>query len=224
MLRPTSRRVTWPLSYRRLMAESEGLIDHTGRAGTPEQKAITRPLIEDIKRYCRWERRHSGLMHTVADAGSRPGQICGLRDIIITLIHQGALFGYMKERQLRGRDRDLLIRAFHPWSDYRQAVIEEHSNYVRSQSSSLCARYLATKLGDDALLDWYGGYHELFDDYFELFCDTVIAEGTGEILSYAPLLRDRKAVVMAERRRILDRVWIPGNWTSSLVPKALGIR
>ena len=32
------------------MAESEGLIDHTGRAGTPEQKTITRPLIEDIKR------------------------------------------------------------------------------------------------------------------------------------------------------------------------------
>ena len=224
MLRPTSRRLTWPLTYRHLMAESEGLIDHTVRVGSPDQKALLRPLTDDIRTYCLWERRHSTLMQSVAESGSRPEQIRDLSDVIISMIHQGALFQYLREKSVRGRDREILIKAFHPWCDYGQAVIEEHNHYIRAHSSSLCARYLAMKLGDEHVRDWFGTYQTLFTRYFELFCDTVIAQGTGRALTYEPLLREHKALVMAERRRILDRVTRPGSWRTSLVPQALGIK
>ena len=105
------------------MVESEGLIDYACESGTPAQKAVTQPLIEDYRRYLNWEKRHARLMQVVADSRTTQQQVHRLRQIIIEMLHNGALFKYLRDYGIRGRDRELLVASFYPTRDFNDAVV-----------------------------------------------------------------------------------------------------
>ena len=61
-------------------------------------------------------------------------------------MHRKALFEYLHRQARRGADRRALIQHFHGSKSFTQAVVSEHSNYLRSVASLLCVEHLGATL------------------------------------------------------------------------------
>ncbi len=93
-----------------------------------------------------------------------------------SLIHRKALFEYLRERGVRGNQRDTLIRHFFPQRDVEDSVRVEHAQYLRSAASYLCVGYLGRDLMFDALFaEPLAEYDEVYEAYFRAHCDRIIA-------------------------------------------------
>jgi hypothetical protein len=69
---------------------------------------------------------------------------------------------------------------FRPGRNYENAVVSEHSLYLRKACSFLCSTHVGTDVvADPAFLDPMQRYEELYDEYFTLYCDTLL-EQPGE--------------------------------------------
>ncbi len=195
MVTPSARKFTWALDYKSLMAESEALVHYALVAGTDHQKQIIERLTEKYARYLSWERHHSSLMNKVANSETTDEQAYALRKISVTMVHLGALTRYLKNNEVRGRDRKLLVTSLNSYRDYIDAIVREHATYIRAETSSMCARYLSIKLGDKDLVRWYGRYCSVYDDYFESFCNRIIGQERGVDSPMDALLCLKKAEV-----------------------------
>ena len=204
------------------MDESVVLIDYALVAGSDHQKALIGRLTEKYSRYMGWEYRHAGLMKKVADSDTRYRQIYDLRVVTMSMVHLGALTRYLKKRKIRGRDRKLLVAGLHRHQDYIGAILREHTNYIRAEASSLCTRYLGIKLGDAGLGGWYGQYRRAFDDYFETFCDGIVADGRGESFPMEVFLKHKKGEVARLRAQMLNSPHRP-PWTRRDISLHIGI-
>jgi hypothetical protein len=106
-----------------------------------------------------------------------------------SLIHRKALFDYMREKGLRGPDRETLIQHFFPQRDFADSMRLEHMQYVRSSASYLCVEHVGRNLMFDTLFAApLAEYEEMYHEYFHAHCDQIVADAKGlsvpvEILS-----------------------------------------
>lgn len=191
------------IDHKHLMAESEGVIAHVKHRGRGEPRHIARRLTEKPQRYYDWESRHAGLMTGVADSTSVMAQVHSLRKILLTSVHVSALPRFLKQRQVHGQDRETLVKIFHAYGDFTKAVLQEHATYLRAESTSLCARYLALKLGDSNMRNWLADYYDQYDEYFAMFCEAMLADARGEDYALRPLLYEKKLMVHQRRAAVL---------------------
>lgn len=186
------------------MEESESLIAYAVTGGSELQKSVAQTLSEHYRRYMSWEGRHSGLMKPVSDANTNIEQVRDLRAITLTLVSTGAVTRYLKCSGTRGKDRKFLMQGLHPHQDYVCSIVKEHSRYLKSEASSMCARFLARKLGDPRVGTWFSSYKTLYDEYFAMYCDCLIAEKRGYADPLSALMLEKKKEVYTLRKTILQ--------------------
>ena len=164
------------LSHARLMEESESRIETMAREGSPSQALVARRVLEDTQLYRLWASEHWRLMRSVANEGRTDRQVVALRNACFGLIHRKALFEYLRQQQITGRDRHIIFELLYSGQDYAKAVISEHSNYVRSTSSLMCSHHVGLELFEDrALGDPLLRYELRYADYFRVFCGSALA-------------------------------------------------
>jgi hypothetical protein len=157
------------------MRESTNRIEDALRSKDSHEHLVAQRLLANPAVWNAWEIEHSGLMRQVADFAALRNQAVALRHAALRLIHGKALFEYLKKHNVRGNARTTIIAHFHQTLMYEHAVVAEHMVYVRKAASFLCASHLGTELvHDPAFLDPMVQYENLFTEYFELYCSTLV--------------------------------------------------
>jgi len=101
--------------------------------------------------------------------------------------------------------RKAVLAYFRPGRSYEHAVIAEHSQYLRKSCSLLCANHVGSDLvRDPAFLDPMQRYEELYAEYFDLYCTTLIGGPGGQLDSRQSLLPLLKHQLNEWRAAILD--------------------
>lgn len=168
------------LTHDRLMEASHECLKDASTSGQPRAEIIASRLLENSHIYKSWESEHAALMRNVAaerlPAAQRESMLAGS----FSLIHRKALFEYLRERKLRGAQRELLIQHFFPQRDFADSMRVEHMQYVRSAASFLCVEHVGRDLMFDALFEEpLAQYEEIYHEYFYAHCDQIVAERTG---------------------------------------------
>lgn len=195
---------TRPLCSNVYMNLSESRIESIRWSGSEDERWYVDRLFDKPLAYRRWESSHFSLVKKVAANRTSRGQIYGLRKARFSLVQRQALFQHLRDAEVRGRRRELLISAFHPAAEFRKAVASEHEQFLRSNSSLLCSDYLGSKLLKDdrfeAELDMYrSGYM----DFFSLYCDWVVAESQGGDFPLRPMLSEMKQTLSRMQARMI---------------------
>lgn len=168
-------------SHARLMRVSTDRIESASRSDDVREHLIAQRILATPGSWSAWELEHSGLMRQVADFAVLRNQAVALRNAALRLIHGKALFEYLKKPATRGEARAKVLAHFHRTLLYADAVVAEHSVYARKTASLLCASHLGTDLvNDPAFLDPMVHYENLFTEYFELYCSTLIPSEDAE--------------------------------------------
>ena len=167
---------TQGLSHALLMEQSESRIENMAREGSTAQALVARRVLDDTRLYRHWEAEHDRLMRTVADEHRPLGQTLALRHACFGLIHRKAMFDYLREQKITGKDRHAVFELIYGEQDYVKAVLVEHANYVRSASSLICSSHLGlTLLEDRAYGEPLLRYEQRYADYFRVFCGAALA-------------------------------------------------
>ena len=194
------------VSHLRLMEESEARIADIARDGHPAQALIARRVLDDTRLYQRWEAEHDRLMRSVAGEARGQRQATALRRASFGLIHRKAMFEYLRDQKIIGRDRHAVFDlVYGPEHDYAATVVSEHSNYVRAAASFVCSLHVGlTVLRDRAFAEPLSRYELLYADYFRAFCGTALSSNqykTGDTLrTLVPYLKRQLSTL---RRAIL---------------------
>src|SRR5215469_8064329 len=198
----------WVYKHQRLMEESERCVEAIARSGRPEDQTLASRILEHPAVHQRWISEHDRLIRGVSEQAKLERQMYALRRSTFSLIHRKALFGYLRDDHVVGTRRQHLFSLFYGPRDYAGSVIAEHGNYLRSNPSYLCTRFLADELmHDGAMQGPLQLYEEWYAEYFKIFCDSALAETPDEkeavtaLSALQPLLKHR---LIEARQAILE--------------------
>lgn len=193
------------IGHARLMRESTDRVQAALNSGDVKEQLVARRILENPSAWEQWEREHSNLMRQVAAHNAMPAQVASLKRTSLSLLHGKALFQYLREGEVRGLRRKAVLAYFRPGRSYEHAVIAEHSQYLRKACSLLCANHVGSDLVcDPAFLDPMHRYEELYAEYFDLYCTTLIGGPGGLFDSRQSLLPLLKHQLNEWRAAILD--------------------
>jgi hypothetical protein len=191
------------LSHDRLMEASHECLKRASKRGQPQAEVIATRLLQDTSAYKAWENEHSSLMRDVAAERLPAAQRESMLTASFALIHRKALFEYLRERQVRGTQREALIQHFFPRRDFADSMRVEHMQYVRSTASYLCVEHVGRDLMFDALFESpLAEYEEIYHEYFYAHCDQIIANSSGLSIP-AEILGSMKNRVSEWRKALL---------------------
>lgn len=167
-----------PISHARLMRASTDRVEAALKYGEAAEQLIARRILESATNWEQWERAHSDLMRRVASRNARL-QVEELKQTTFRLLHGKALFQHLSQAEVRGEERKRLMAHFRPGRSFEAALISEHGDYLRKALSFLCTNHLgADVVGDPAFIDPMLRYEELYCEYFDLYCRSLL--GTHE--------------------------------------------
>ena len=171
------------------MEYSEQYLALAAQAGSSEETQVATRLLQDVPLYRKWEQAHGRLMRGVAARRQRPQQAAELKKIGFLTLHRKAPFEYLRDRQVQGQARRLLVRALFGTQEYTQTILREHTAYLSSAASfyctdSLCGDLLRDTAFSEALDHYQNAYHE----YYRAYCDSLLAEQAGETSPVEALL------------------------------------
>ena len=197
------------LSHSLLMEESWTHVGAVAESGAPLQQQIASRVLDEPTRWRHWESEHSAFMHDVAGQPRAPDQLTALRRLAFTLIHRKALFEYLRASDGPGRRRHQVLALFYEGRDPANALLAEHSTYLRAACSHWCATHLGSRLmGDGIFLEPIEEYETLYAEYFESYCRCALTRRDDPQLkeerSLLPFLKyqldqRRRAILMAPR-------------------------
>jgi hypothetical protein len=176
-----------------LMDVSESRLDVLRYAGTEDERLVIRRLLDQPAAYRRWGAFHYPIMQKVAATRNSREQLVRLRQSNFVLLHRQALFEYLRESGVTGRDRETLFQLFYGQINYARAVITEHAHYLQSNSSLYCTDHLQLQLMQDTrFVEGFEQYRRLYMEYFALYCGWAIGESRGFDYATEPLLVEMK--------------------------------
>ena len=191
------------ISHARLMRESTDRVEAALNSPDLSEQLIARRVLENPRSFQTWEREHASLLRPLVNCNARR-QVAGLKQTTFRLLHGKALFQYLRQSGVRGSHREQLIAHFRPGRSYEAAMIAEHGAYLRKACSFLCASHLGSDVvGDAAFLDPMDRYEELYTEYFNLYCNSLIGTG-ADADSQRALLPLLKQELNEHRLAILD--------------------
>lgn len=177
------------ISHARLMRESTDRVEIALRGDDDKEHLVAHRILESTNTWQLWESEHSSLMRQVADYSVLRTQAAALRHTALRLIEGKALFEYLRKNQVRGEARCQILQHFYPTRGYHYAVIAEHGNYLRKACSFICASHVGTGVVEDpAFLDPMQHYEDLYNEYFNLYCNTLFPRGGVDSASERSLL------------------------------------
>jgi hypothetical protein len=192
-----------PISHARLMRASTDCVEAALKHGEAAEQLIARRILESATSWEQWERAHSDLMRRVASCNARL-QVEELKQTTFRLLHGKALFQHLSQAGVRGEERKRLVAHFRPGRSFEAALISEHGDYLRKALSFLCTNHLgADVVGDPAFVDPMQRYEELYCEYFDLYCRSLLGihEEAESQRALLPLL---KRQLGEHRAAILD--------------------
>ena len=193
------------ISHARLMRVSTDRVQTALTSADHTEQMIARRILENPEAWSQWEAEHSNLMRQLANCGVRRVQVAALKHASFRLLHGTALFQFLRNGTVRGRDRTRVMAHFRPGRSYASAVVSEHNVYLRKACSYLCANHLGSDVIEDpAFLDPMQRYEELYAEYFNLYCGTLLTGEDSDVVSQSALLPLLKKQLNEYRWAILD--------------------
>ena len=168
------------ITFVRLMDVSERSMWRTD-AQPDYYRAPVFHVLDDGPSYQRWETTHARLMRPVADARRYAEQTVVLRRVALRLIHRRAFIDYLRTAAVRGALLERLFAVFYGPTDFRQAVIREHAQYMLAAASGYCIEVLVDSVEDTDGCRMLERYQVLYQEYFGLFGRFIAAELTGDV-------------------------------------------
>ncbi len=156
--------------HRKLMDESEYALQSAADSSPLRVSRVVNTVLSDSRIYALWELRHANLMLPVAEHSGKKGQIVALRNAEVQLVHQRALFNYLRANRVRGEERRQVFRMFHSTRDYHETVLAEHRQYMLAVSSRVSADHLVDIMHDPNSKNLLRQYEKLYTRYFEMKC------------------------------------------------------
>lgn len=195
------------VTHKQLMDESEAHIEQAAQRGPAGDRQIAQQLLASPVAYRNWEAAHSQMMASVARPHRSAAQASTLLSTAFTLVHRRAFFEYLRGQNITGPRRRDLVQHFHASKSYTQAVVAEHTNYLHSSASLICAeRFGETIVPHQAFGDAFRRYYEVYGAYFRSYCHNYLAPTAidNEIsASVRPLVPQLKRDVLALRAKLL---------------------
>jgi hypothetical protein len=195
------------VTLKQLMDESESHIEFSAQRGPRGDKQIAQQLLASPVEYRNWEAAHSQMMASVARPHRSALQASTLLTTAFTLVHRRAFFEYLRGQNITGTRRRELVQHFHARQSYTQAVVTEHTNYLHSSASLMCAERLGeTIVPHQAFGDSFRRYEQVYTEYFRSYCHNYLAPTAidNEIsASVRPLVPQLKRDVLALRAKLL---------------------
>ncbi|HLW24110.1 MAG TPA: hypothetical protein VKT22_07095 [Steroidobacteraceae bacterium] len=189
----------------RLMRESTDCIEAAVHDPDAPEQLVARRVLESPLLWQQWESEHSMLMRQLASCAVRRTQVSALKETTFRLLHGRALFHFMRTHRISGSQRVEILAHFRPGRSFDAAIIAEHGVYLRKACSYLCAGHLGREvIADPAFLDPMQRYEELYTEYFDLYCSSLIGGEAGEAGSQRALLPLLKKQLGEYRQAILD--------------------
>lgn len=211
-----------------LMDFSEARLEILRWSGTDEERRVVTRLLDHPSGYRCWGAFHYPLMQKVAATRSRREQRVRLRRTTFALLHRQALFEYLREKRITGRDREVLFAAFYGQTDYSRAVLTEHAHYLQSNTSMFCADHLVMQvMHDDSFADGFASYRQQYMEYFSLYCDRAISETRESGFAMQGLVIEMKRQLSQTAARLIhlpehrpERRSASRPWSAAPPPKA----
>lgn len=193
------------ISHSRLMRESTDRVHTALTSSDNDEQLVARRILENPAVWLQWESEHSILMRQLANCGVRHAQIAALKHATFRLLHGKALFQYLRRSEVRGHERTQVIAHFRPGRSYENAVVAEHNLYLRKACSYLCASHVGSDVVEDpAFLDPMQRYEELYTEYFNVYCSSMVQTSNEDAASQQDLLPLLKQQLNEYRWAILD--------------------
>jgi hypothetical protein len=193
------------ISHARLMRESTDRVEAALASTDKNEQMVARRVLENPAAWSQWESEHSLLMRQLANCGLRHTQIAALKHATFRLLHGKALFQYLRGSEIRGSERIQVMAHFRPGRHYANAIVAEHSVFVRKACSYICVNHVGSDVvSDPAFLDPIPRYEELYTEYFEVYCSSLIKPHEKESSSQLALLPLLKQQLNEYRWAILD--------------------
>jgi hypothetical protein len=193
------------ISHARLMRASTDRVQTALKSSDSNEQLVARRILENPSAWEQWESEHSSLMRQLANCGVRHAQVAALKHVTFRLLHGKALFQYLRSSEVRGEQRSQVIAHFRPGRSYENAIVAEHNVYLRKACSYLCANHVGSDVVEDpAFLDPMQHYEELYAEYFNVYCSTVVQTPDSDAISQRSLLPLLKKQLNEYRWAILD--------------------
>ena len=193
------------ISHARLMRESTDRIHAALQGSDTNEQLVARRILESPTHWSAWENEHSVLMRQLANCGVRTAQVAALKHTTFRLLHGKALFHYLRQSEVRGVGRAQVMAHFRPGRSYETAVFAEHNLYVRKACSYLCASHVGSDVvADPAFLDPMQRYEELYAEYFDVYCSSLMDAADSHAVAQQALLPLLKKQLNEYRWAILD--------------------
>jgi hypothetical protein len=148
-------------------------------------------------------------MWRVARGKRRERQIIDLRLAATEQIHRAALVRYLRDSEVTGRERILVLREFYGALDTHCAILAEHRSYMQAVSSQVCALDLLTLSNDRMGVRLIKAYEREYALSFAMDRDRTRALNDGRPYILGHLLPEIKESAVKLRRRILSGEHLP---------------
>jgi hypothetical protein len=195
----SSQRAVTGYSSARLMEYSEQYLQFASQATASEEANVATRLMQDVPLYRMWEQSHGRLMRGVAARPRRSHQIVELKKISFLTLHRKAPFEYMRDRRVHGQARRALVRTLFGTQEYTQCILREHTAYLSSAATFFCTDSLCGDLmRDEAFSEALVHYQDAYNEYYRAYCDSLLAQQTGETApldSLLPYLRYQLKII-----------------------------
>lgn len=193
------------ISHACLMRESTYRVQLALSSADATEELVARRIHESPAVWSAWEREHSVLMRQLANYGVRTAQTAELKRATFRLLHGKALFQYLRSSEVRGETRTQVMAHFRPGRSYETAVVAEHNVYLRKACSYLCAHHVGSVVVEDpAFLDPMQQYEQLYTEYFDLYCTSLVSSPPQAFAAQHALLPLLKKQLNDYRWAILD--------------------
>ena len=193
------------ISHARLMRESTNRVQTALESPDINEQLVARRILEHPAAWSAWESEHSMLMRQLANCGVRNAQVAALKQTTFRLLHGKALFQYLRGSEVRGRGRRQVMAHFRPGRSYEAAIVTEHSVYLRKACSYLCANHVGSDVVEDPCFhDPMQQYEQLYTEYFDMYCSSLVESPDGDSLAQHALLPLLKKQLNEYRWAILD--------------------
>jgi len=193
------------ISHARLMRESTDRVQTALHSSDDNEQLIARRILGSTTVWSQWEGEHSALMRQLANCGVRHAQVEALKHTTLRLLHGKALFHYFRRSEVRGTQRAQIMAHFRPGRSYETAMVVEHNVYLRKACSYLCTNHLGSDVVEDpAFLDPLQRYEELYAEYFNVYCSSLIEAPAQDQASQQALLPLLKKQLNEYRWAILE--------------------
>jgi hypothetical protein len=203
------------ISFDRLMSESEKALWQTEAQPEYYRVPVSR-LLDNQGQYRMWEASHARHMRNVADYRRQSQQAMALRKIAMQFIHRRGLFDYLRTFRVRGAQRQQLFRVFYGLTDFHDAALLEHRQYVLAASSGYCIEVLVDRINDSNGFKLLERYQWLYSQYFEIFSQYVRADFNADTTladALRPTMLEYRAHTNLIRRQILSLPPLKGRIT-----------